>query len=62
MGENSKYVFFTGSPGIDEIKHMTITDKKTLESKYNFKFSGNEILFVQHPVTTQVQNTKKVEA
>jgi len=58
MGENPNYVFFTGSPGIDEVKHSKITDKKTLELKYNFKFSGNEILFLQHPVTTQVENTK----
>ena len=58
MGENPKYVFFTGSPAIDEVKHAQITSKKILESKYNFKFSGNEILFVQHPVTTQVENTK----
>ena len=58
MGENPKYVFFTGSPAIDEVKHVKITDKKTLESKYDFKLSGHEILFVYHPVTTQVENTK----
>ena len=58
MGENPKYVFFTGSPAIDEVKNNKITDKKTLESKYGFKFSGNEILFVQHPVTTQIESTK----
>ncbi len=59
MGENPKYVFFTGSPAVDEIKNNKITDKKILESRYGFKFSGNEILFVQHPVTTQIENTKK---
>lgn len=59
MGENPKYVFFTGSPAVDEVKNNKITDKKTLESKYDFKFSGNEILFVQHPVTTQFENTEK---
>lgn len=58
MGENPKYVFFTGSPAIDEVKNNKITDKKTLESKYGFKFSGNEILLVQHPVTTQIESTK----
>jgi len=59
MGENSKYVFFTGSPAIDEVKNNKITDKKTLESKYGFKFSGDEILFLQHPVTTQIEDTEK---
>ena len=58
MGENAKYVFFTGSPAVDEVKNNKITDKKTLESKYGFKFSGNEILFLQHPVTTQIERTK----
>ena len=58
MGENPKYVFFTGSPAIDEVKNNKITDKKTLESKYGFKFSGSEILLVQHPVTTRIESTK----
>lgn len=59
MGENPKNVFFTGSPGIDEIINKKITSKVSLEKKYNFKFSGNEILLIQHPVTTQ---NKQVEA
>ncbi len=59
MGENPKYVFFTGSPAVDEIKSHLITNRKILESKYGFKFSGNEILLLQHPVTTQTENTKK---
>ena len=58
MGENPKHVFFTGSPAVDEIKNNKITSKKTLESTYGFKFSGNEILFLQHPVTTQIESTK----
>ena len=30
----------------------------TISRKYGFKFSGNEILFLQHPVTTQIESTK----
>ena len=59
MGENPKYVFFTGSPAVDEVKNNKITNKKALESKYGFEFSGKDILFLQHPVTTQIENTKK---
>jgi len=59
MGENPKHVFFTGSPAIDEITRNKITDKKTLENKYDIKFSGNEILLVQHPVTTQIEKTEE---
>ena len=58
LGENPKYVFFTGSPSIDEIISNKITSKKELEKKYNLKFSGQEILLLQHPVTTQTAKSK----
>lgn len=59
MGENPKYVFHTGSPSVDEVVKNKITDKRTLEREYGLKFSGNEILLLQHPVTTQIESTKK---
>ena len=59
MGENPKFVFQSGSPGIDEVVSKKITLKKELEKKYNIKFSGNEILLVYHPVTTQVEKSGK---
>ena len=59
LGENPKYVFFTGSPGIDQIKNNHISSKAELEKKYNFKITGNEIILLQHPVTTQIQSSKK---
>jgi UDP-N-acetylglucosamine 2-epimerase (non-hydrolysing)/GDP/UDP-N,N'-diacetylbacillosamine 2-epimerase (hydrolysing) len=59
MGENPKNVFFTGSPSIDEITQNKITDKKTLEQKYGIKFNGDEILLLQHPVTTQTEQSEK---
>lgn len=59
MGENPKNVLFTGSPSIDEVVHNKITKKSELEKKYHFKFFGNDVLFVQHPVTTQEQDTEK---
>lgn len=55
MGENPKHVFFTGSPGVDEIAQNKITDKKTLEKNYKIKFKGDEILLLQHPITTQTE-------
>ena len=58
LGENPKYVFFTGSPGIDQIKNNCISSKIELEKKYNFKLTGNEIILLQHPVTTQIQSSK----
>lgn len=53
MGEDPKHVFLTGSPSIDEIVSNKISNKKELEKKYRIKFTGKEILLVQHPVTTQ---------
>ena len=59
MGENPSFVFFTGSPGIDEIFSNNISDKKFLEKKYNIKFSGQEIILLYHSVTTQPQLSKQ---
>lgn len=59
MGENPDYVFLTGSPAIDEIVQNKITDKKNLEKKYKLRFVGNEILLIQHPVTTQPKDSEK---
>lgn len=59
MGENPKYVFFTGSPSIDEVADNKITNKKTLEKNYGIKFTGDEILLLQHPVTTQTELSGK---
>ncbi|MCS5527785.1 MAG: UDP-N-acetylglucosamine 2-epimerase [Nitrosopumilus sp.] len=55
MGENSKFVFLTGSPSVDEIKNNKITNKKDLENIYGINFHGDEILLVYHSVTTQLE-------
>jgi GDP/UDP-N,N'-diacetylbacillosamine 2-epimerase (hydrolysing) len=54
MGEIPKFVTFTGSPGIDDVLKNKITSKKLLEKKYDINFTGEEILLLQHPVTTQI--------
>ena len=59
MGEDPNNVFFTGSPSVDDIKNNRITSKKQLEKKFAIKFSGKEIILLQHPVTTQSENSKK---
>jgi len=59
MGEKSNLVFFTGSPAIDEIVDNKITSKKNLEKKYKLKMKGQEILLVQHPVTTETAKSEK---
>ena len=59
MGENPKFVFLTGSPSIDELRNNKILNKKQFENKYGFQVTKNSIVLIQHPVTTQIVNTKK---
>ena len=59
MGENPKFVFNTGSPSMDAIMANEITKKNILEKKYGVKFTGSEILLVQHSVTTEINQSKK---
>lgn len=57
MGENPKFVFLSGSPSVDEVIKHEITNKKNLEKKYHTHFTGDEIILLQHPVTTQIEKT-----
>lgn len=59
MGENPKMVFLTGSPSIDEIVKNKITSRLNLAKRYPFAFAGNEILLLQHSVTTQSELSGK---
>ena len=59
MGEDPKYIFHTGSPSIDEISNASISNKENLEKKYKIYFSGNEIILVFHPVTTEIEKVKQ---
>jgi len=58
MGENPDFVFHTGSPSIDEVLKNKITQKSELERKYKFQITGNEIILLQHPVTTELDKTR----
>ena len=58
LGENPNYVFNTGSPGVDEINQGMITDKETLEKKYNILANNNTVVLLQHPITTQTNLSK----
>ena len=58
MGEKSEFIFHTGSPSIDQILKNKITKKTELEKKYKIKITGNEILLLQHPVTTELDETE----
>lgn len=59
LGENPKYVFFTGSPSIDEIRKKKITNKNDLRKKFKIDFKGEEIIILHHPVTTEINKSVK---
>ena len=59
MGEDPKYVFHTGSPSIDEILANKISSKIILEKKYAIRLTGDEIILLYHPVTTQLEFNEK---
>jgi UDP-hydrolysing UDP-N-acetyl-D-glucosamine 2-epimerase len=59
MGEDPKYIFCTGSPSIDEVVNENITNRKYLEKKYKMCFSGNEIILIFHPVTTEIEKAEQ---
>ncbi len=58
MGENRKFVFFTGSPSIDELVNNKISSKNELLKKYHINFKGNEIILLYHSVTTETKFSK----
>jgi len=59
MGENPRYVFHTGSPGIDDVISKRFTPKQILEQKIGFPITGDEIILLYHPVTTQSGKSQK---
>ena len=58
LGENPKFVFQSGSPGIDEFISGKISTKKLLEKKYDLEFDKNIFLLVYHSVTTEIENAE----
>lgn len=59
LGENPDYVFNVGCPSIDTIVETPMLDKKILEKKFNVDFSKPTILLIQHPVTTESNESRK---
>ena len=59
MGENPKYIIQSGSLSIDEIIKNKISSLKELNLKYNLNLTGNEIIVLQHPDTTEPHKSKE---
>ena len=59
LGENPDYIFNVGCPSIDTIVQTPEVHKEILEKKFNIDFSKPTILLIQHPVTTESNESKK---
>lgn len=57
LGENPKYIFNVGSPSLDTIKATKYLPKQGIFVKYNLDPNKKLIILIQHPVTTEVDQT-----
>ena len=59
LGEVPKRVFNVGGLGIENIKRLKLLNKKKFEKSINFKLGRKNILVTFHPVTLDVNTSKK---
>lgn len=59
LGEDSRFVFLVGSPSLDTIKSINYPSKKEICDKYNLDPNKKLIIFLQHPVTTEVNEVAR---
>lgn len=59
MGENPQYVFNVGTSSLDTLDKISFYSKKTMAKKYGLDPIKPLILFIQHPVTTEVDRVVK---
>ncbi len=59
MGENPKYIFNVGSPGLDYLHRNQFPNRETLEKELNFKFREVNFLITFHPVTLDTISSHK---
>jgi GDP/UDP-N,N'-diacetylbacillosamine 2-epimerase (hydrolysing) len=59
LGEEPKRVFLVGGLGIDNIKKLKFLARNALEESLNIKFGLRNLLITFHPVTLEVNSSKK---
>lgn len=53
LGEQPERVFNVGAIGIDNIRHVKLLDRETLEKQLNFSFGEKSVLVTYHPETLE---------
>jgi UDP-hydrolysing UDP-N-acetyl-D-glucosamine 2-epimerase len=59
MGENPNHIHNVGSPGIDQIKQLSVLPKEEFEAAIDFKLRTRNILVTFHPVTLDFQSASE---
>lgn len=58
MGENPETVFYMGSLGIDNIRHLKLIEKEKIEEYLSFKIDNKTILVTFHPATLDMESAE----
>lgn len=58
LGENPEYIFNVGCPSIDTIAQTPKIDIKFIQNKFNIDFTKPSLLLIQHPVTTESNESR----
>lgn len=53
LGEQPRYVFNVGSPGLDNVYRLSLLERTELENVLGFKFGKRNLLVTFHPVTLE---------
>jgi UDP-N-acetylglucosamine 2-epimerase (non-hydrolysing)/GDP/UDP-N,N'-diacetylbacillosamine 2-epimerase (hydrolysing) len=57
MGEDPDNIYVVGCPSIDVLHETPKVDIETLEEYFNLNFEKTVLLMIQHPVTTEAENS-----
>ena len=57
MGENPNNIYVVGCPSIDVIREVPSIGTEKLEKYFNINFGKPVLLMIQHPVTTEAENS-----
>lgn len=55
LGEDPKYIFNVGSPGIDNIKRVRLLERTEIERQLAMRFRARNLLVTFHPATLDLQ-------
>lgn len=59
MGENPRYVYNVGSPGIDYIKRLHLLNREELGAQLQFEFRPRNLVITFHPVTLEENSAQE---